>query len=132
MNHDAYTERERVNRQVVLAFYEAALNRLDYASAEKFLGPYYRQHNPGAADGKEGLRAFLEFLKTHHPQNHSEITQTFVDGDFVILRVHNRRDPDSLGNAIVDIFRLEDGLIVEHWDSVQPIPATSANQNTMF
>jgi predicted SnoaL-like aldol condensation-catalyzing enzyme len=127
-----YTEREENNKQVVLAFYEAALNRLDYDAAAQYLGPEYRQHNPNAADGRQGLKAFVEFLRANHPHNHSDVTQVFVDGDFVILRVHNRREPGSLGNAIVDIFRLDGGLIVEHWDSVQPIPAQSANHNTMF
>lgn len=132
MDTGTYTPREQANKEAVLAFYEAALNRLDFEEAQQYLGPYYRQHNPGAADGREGLKAFLAFLKANHPRNHSTITQVFVDGDYVILRVHNRRDPASLGNAIVDIFRLQDGLIVEHWDSVQPIPETSANDNTMF
>jgi len=132
MSSDRYTDREEVNKRVVLAFYEAALNRLDFEEAEKYLGSMYRQHNPHAADGSEGLKAFLEMLKKQYPQNHSEITQVFVDGDYVILRVHNRREPDTRGNAIVDIFRLENGLIVEHWDSVQPIPEASANDNTMF
>jgi len=50
----------------------------------------------------------------------------------VILHVHAVREPGSRGNAIIDIFRLEQGKIVEHWDAVQPIPEQAANTNGMF
>ena len=40
--------------------------------------------------------------------------------------------PDDLGLAVVDIFRVEDGRIIEHWDVIQPVPAESANTNGMF
>ncbi|BAF89289.1 protein of unknown function [Azorhizobium caulinodans ORS 571] len=119
------------NKTIVLDFYDKGLNQKDFAAASKYLGTYI-QHNPTAEDGPEGFRKFLEFLKTTYPQSHSEITQVFVDGDFVILHVHAVREPGTRGNAIVDIFRLKDGKIEEHWDVVQPIPETSKNKNGMF
>jgi predicted SnoaL-like aldol condensation-catalyzing enzyme len=85
------------------------------------------QHNPGAADGPEGFRKFIGFLREKFPNSHSEIKRSFVDGDYVILHVHAVREPGTRGNAIVDIFKLEDGKIVEHWDVVQPIPENPAN-----
>lgn len=85
-----------------------------------------------AENGPEGFEKFVAFLKKTYPQSHSTITQVFVDGDFVVLRVHGIRTPGTRGNAIVDIFRLKDGKIEEHWDSVQPIPETASNNNTMF
>jgi predicted SnoaL-like aldol condensation-catalyzing enzyme len=50
----------------------------------------------------------------------------------VILHCHWLRSPSELGNAVVDFFRVENGKVVEHWDLIQPIPATAANDNTMF
>jgi len=126
------TPKEQANKAAVMAFYDAALNKLDYDEAAKYLGPEYKQHNPTAADGKDGLKAFIAYLKANFPQTHSRITQAFADGDYVILRVHAVRTPGTLGNAIVDIFRLQDGKVVEHWDSVQPVPEKAANDNTMF
>jgi predicted SnoaL-like aldol condensation-catalyzing enzyme len=126
------TAKEKANKAAVLAFYDAALNKLDFEAASKYLGPYYKQHNPTAADGAEGLKGFLAYLKTNFPQTHSEVTMSFADGDYVILRVHAIRMPGTAGNAIVDIFRLENGKVVEHWDSVQPVPDKPANTNTMF
>ena len=126
------TAKEKANKAAVLAFYDAALNKLDFEAASKYLGPYYKQHNPTAADGAEGLKGFLAYLKTNFPKTHSEVTMSFADGDYVILRVHAIRTPGTAGNAIVDIFRLENGKVVEHWDSVQPVPDKAANNNTMF
>jgi predicted SnoaL-like aldol condensation-catalyzing enzyme len=55
-----------------------------------------------------------------------------VDGDFVIVHSHATTTPEDRGMAIVDIFRMDDGKIVEHWDVIQPIPEKAANENTMF
>ena len=128
----AETAQEQANKKAVIAFYDAGLNKLDFDAAAKYFGPTYKQHNPGAQDGAEGFKGFVAFLKDKFPQTHSEITQSFADGDYVILHVHNIRTPGTAGNAIIDIFRLEKGKIVEHWDAVQPIPDKAANSNTMF
>ena len=120
------------NKSTVRALYEAALNKKDFAEAAKYLGPKYIQHNPGAADGPEGLEGFIGFLREKFPDNHSEIKRIFAYGDYVIGHVHAVREPGTRGNAIVDIFRLEDGKVVEHWDVVQPIPEKAANSNGMF
>ena len=55
------------NKKTVLAFYDAGLNKKDFEAASKYLGSKYIQHNPGAADGPEGLKAFLAFLKESSP-----------------------------------------------------------------
>ena len=80
----------------------------------------------------EGLKAFLAFLREKFPDYHSDIKRVFADGDYVILHVHNIPTPGSRGNAIIDIFRLENGKVVEHWDVRQEIPEQAANSNTMF
>ncbi len=128
----AETPQEAANKKVVLAFYEQGLNQKDFAAASQYFGKSYIQHNPLAADGPAGFKKFLEFLRAKFPNSHSEIKQAWADGDYVILHVHAVREPGTRGNAIVDIFRLEDGKIVEHWDVIQPIPETAANPNTMF
>ncbi|MCC8952147.1 nuclear transport factor 2 family protein [Bradyrhizobium sp. Pear77] len=123
---------QEANRKAVLAFYEKGLNQKDADAALAYVGNRYVQHNPGAADGPDGFRKFIGFLREKFPNSHSEIKRSFVDGDYVILHVHAVREPGTRGNAIVDIFKLEDGKIVEHWDVVQPVPETPANSNTMF
>ena len=120
------------NKKVVVALYEAAINQKDFDAAVKYLGPRYVQHNPGAADGPEGLKAFINFLRTKLPNYRSEIKRVLADGDYVILHVHNKATPDARGAAIIDIFRLENGKVVEHWDVRQEIPEKPLNNNTMF
>jgi predicted SnoaL-like aldol condensation-catalyzing enzyme len=120
------------NKKIVLEFYEKGLNQKDAEAASKYFGPKYVQHNPLAADGADGFRQFLQFLREKFPKSRSEIKRVFADGDFVILHVHSIREPGSRGAAVIDIFRLEDGKIVEHWDVIQPIPDKTANTNGMF
>jgi predicted SnoaL-like aldol condensation-catalyzing enzyme len=105
------------NKKVVVEFYGTALNRKDFEAASKFFGPRYVQHNPTAPDGIESW---------------SEIRRVWAEGDYVILHVHAVRTPGARGSAIVDIFKLENGKIVEHWDVIQEIPEKAANNNGMF
>jgi predicted SnoaL-like aldol condensation-catalyzing enzyme len=128
----AGSAQEEANRKAVLAFYEKGLNQKDVDAALAYVGDRYTQHNPTAADGPDGFRKFIGFLREKFPNSHSEIKRSFVDGDYVILHVHAVREPGTKGNAIVDVFKLENGKIVEHWDVVQPIPDAPANSNTMF
>ncbi len=120
------------NKKVVLDFYEKGLNQKDFDAAAKHFGPKYIQHNPTAPDGIEGFKAFIAMRKEKTPNARSEIKRAFADGDFVILHVESHREPGDRGVAIVDIFRLENGKIVEHWDVIQPIPEKAANSNGMF
>jgi predicted SnoaL-like aldol condensation-catalyzing enzyme len=120
------------NKKAVVDFYEKAINEKDFDAASKYLGPRYIQHNPTAPDGAEGLKGFIGFLKSKFPQSRSEIKRVFAEGDYVILHVHSVREPGSRGRAIVDIFRLENGRIVEHWDVAQDVPEKAANANGMF
>lgn len=120
------------NKAVVTAFYDAAINRKDFAAASQYLGPQYIQHNPTAHDGAEGLKGFIDFLTARFPNQKGEIKRVIAEGDLVMLHIHSTRGDDTPGRAIVDIFRVADGKVVEHWDVIQDIPANAANTNGMF
>lgn len=123
---------QQINKQTVIDFYQTGINQKDGEAAAKYLGKTYIQHNPNAQDGVEGFKNYANYLKNNQPQLHSEIKQVFTDGDYVILHVKSTSFPGDRGQAVIDIFRLEDGKIVEHWDAIQSIPQQSANDNGMF
>ena len=128
----ASAQTPEANKKNVVEFYNKALNDKDFDAASKYLGSRYTQHNPVAADGPEGLKGFLGFLRDKFPNSRSEIKRVFADGDYVILHVHAVREPGTRGRAIIDIFKLENGKIVEHWDVAQDVPEKAANSNSMF
>jgi predicted SnoaL-like aldol condensation-catalyzing enzyme len=121
-----------LNKKIVADFYDLIINKKDFAAARKYIGSRYKQHNPLVADYPEGLEAFITFLKTNYPEARSDIKRIFADADHVILHVHSVRAPETAGRAIIEIFRLENGKIEEHWDVIQEIPSESANPNGMF
>ncbi len=124
--------RKEINKKAVLAFYEQAVNQKDFAAASKYLDSRYIQHNQRAIDGADGLKNFIAFLREKFPQSHSTIKRVFVDGDYVILHVHAVREPGTRGVAVVDIFRLDRGKVVEHWDVHEDIIENPSNGNGMF
>ena len=131
-NGSAAQSAEERNKETVIAFYDAAINDKDFEAASAYLGDKYIQHNPLAADGPEGLKAFLAFAKENLSSFKVEFKRVLADGDFVIVHAHAKANPEDRGSAVMDIFRLEDGKVVEHWDVIQPIPETAMNENTMF
>jgi predicted SnoaL-like aldol condensation-catalyzing enzyme len=122
------------NKANTVAFHTKAVFEGDVENAFRLYGGApYRQHNPLIGDGMDGLRKFVAVLKANRPNAHGEIKRVFADGDYVILHSQWHGLSDSpRGEAVVDIYRSENGKVVEHWDVIQPIPETAANNNTMF
>jgi len=129
--HAGNSAKEEANKKLVTEFYERVLNQKDVDAIDKYVGPY-KQHNPMAGDGAEGLKGFIGWLRNNAPQAHFEFKKILADGDYVILHVHAVFAPGTRGQAIVDIFKVENGKLVEHWDVIQEIPEKPANGNTMF
>jgi len=126
------TAREEVNYQLVVDMYEQVLQPLDSSGVDRFFAPDYIQHSPMAATGAQGLKDFLDWARARSPNAQHRIKRMFVDGDYVIAHVHVIINPGDRGNAVVDIFRLADGKIAEHWDVGQEVPVTAGNDNGMF
>ena len=123
---------EEANRRIVLEFYDRFFNRHETEEAARVIAPDYRQHNPRVPDGRAPFVNFFASFFRQNPRYNVRIVRSATDGDLVYLHVHARRSTEDLGSAVVDIFRVRDGKIVEHWDVIQPVPQSAANQNTMF
>lgn len=120
------------NRAIVLAFVELLYRQRQVRLAfERYVTPGYVQHNPNIADGREAAITALEPLFSS-PQASFDVKRILIDGDLAAIHLHGRRSPATLGGAVVDLFRLWDGKIVEHWDVLQPVPESAANPHPMF
>lgn len=135
-------QREQQNIRTVTAFYQA-LARLDIEAMRTYIGDHYTQHNPAIEDGFAGLeKAVTRGKKQMGPGATNVVEHKLIvaEGDYVILLSHSRTITDDIlgndlpnrGNAVADIFRLEDGKIVEHWDSIEAIPEKIRNSNGVF
>lgn len=121
------------NKADVKAFYDLAFNqRQPVQAVARYLGSSYRQHNPMAGDGPEPFIGYVKWLTGENPDLRVDIRRVIADGDLVVLHNHFIPSRGARGTAVIDIFRLENGKIVEHWDVIQEVPETAQNQNTMF
>ena len=124
-------DKVEANKRRVREWQELALRQPEEAVA-RYIGPTYRQHNPGAADGAESLVATMKWFAENFPELRMDTKRIIAEDDYVVVHSHLILKPGDRGSAVVEMFRLEDGKIVEHWDVAQEIPEASANDNTMF
>jgi predicted SnoaL-like aldol condensation-catalyzing enzyme len=135
------TAEETANKEVVVSFYDLAFaQRRPAEAAEKYIGPVYIQHNPHAPDGVE---PFIQVIAVAMRDAKTTMKRALAEGDKVFIHSHvTNIDPAMMGLegrmdaqrgiAVMDIFRLEEQKIVEHWDVFMPVPEHAANDNTPF
>jgi len=123
---------EQANLDHVLAMYRDVLIALDSRRVDDYIRSDYIQHSMLAEPGVQALKDWLDARAADSPDAVQTIHRAFADGDHVIVHVHVVRWQGDPGLAAVDIFRMEDGMIAEHWDVLQEVPAEPANPNGMF
>ena len=126
------TAQEQANLDHVLAMYRDVLMALDSSRVDDYIRPDYIQHSSLAEPGVAALKAWLDARRADSPDAVQTIHRAFADGDHVIVHVELHRWPGDPGMAVVDIFRMQDGMVAEHWDVLQDIPADPVNSNGMF
>ncbi|MFU1856271.1 ester cyclase [Sphingobacterium sp. NGMCC 1.201703] len=119
------------NKRIVLDFYQQMFGDKDLSAVDKYIAPEYIQHNPHVADGAAAFKAAAAKWFEGQPKTKVDVQRIASDGDLVFIHIKNKNAAGSLKSTI-DIFRLENGKIVEHWDAQQDVPKESANSHPMF
>jgi predicted SnoaL-like aldol condensation-catalyzing enzyme len=120
------------NRAIVSRFVDLFYRQKQVRAAfEAYVVKDYIQHNPGIADGREAAVLALEPMFSK-PTFVIEVKRVMVDGDIAVVHLYARSAPGERGGSVMDMFRLKNGKIVEHWDVLQTIPEKSANPHPMF
>lgn len=123
------------NRALVTEFYNAFGIEKDPEKCRRFLGDTYIQHNPKVQDGPDYFLRFVKFRRDNFPDARNEIKLTVAEGNLVGFHVHSVLTPGEPGRNLVDIFRVENGKVAEHWDTIQNIEVLKfppINDNGLF
>ena len=122
-----WTEQELANAELITDFVQNLMNdhNFDYV-LEHYNDSAYTQHNRNLPDKVTGLVGFLKEFVEDYPDYTYDVKHIYVDGDYVIFHSHATLDKEDRGNDekgmnIIDPWRIEDGRIVEHWDSIQAL-----------
>jgi len=120
------------NKELAKKLLDTAFNKKDVQAAAAMLTDRYVQHNPQVPTGKDGFVKAIPGFYSMFPDMTWTPKHIWAEGDYVIVHSLYRFDPKGRGTAIVDIFRMKDGLADEHWDVSQDIPEKMAHDNGMF
>ncbi|WP_419811970.1 nuclear transport factor 2 family protein [Bacterioplanoides sp.] len=123
----SWTEQEQQNAAVITDFVQNLMNNHNFEYVLKhYNDSAYTQHNRNLPDKITGLVSFLQEFVADYPEYSYDVKHIYVDGDYVIFHSHATLSKDDRGNDekgmnIIDTWRLEEGRIVEHWDSIQAL-----------
>ena len=124
------------NKALVTYVYQQLFNQADPAvignAIDQYFGPTYKQHNPTDPDGVDALRGFVIFLHTTFPQLQTQVERVIAEGDLVLLQSNAVAIPGTKGQNIIDIFRVKNGRIVEHWDNLSNVSDTTVSGHDQF
>ena len=108
--------KQEENKALTLEAFDALFNKRDYLAAERFWSPTYIQHSVHIAPGREGL---FNLIKSMPPTLKYEPGVIVADGDLVIVHGRFSGFGAPVNWIAADIIRIEEGVLVEHWDVIQ-------------
>lgn len=120
------------DKGIAVNYVTALMQDHDLGAIADYVSQSLYQHDPTLANGSAALEQSYSALFAQYPSFSVQIAQVVAEGDLVFVHAHLKDAPSDLGQAVFYVFRVRDGKIVEQWDVVQNVPATSANDNTMF
>ena len=127
MSHDL-----EANKQNAIAFYRTAYLGDPARAVADYVGAEYLQHNPLVADGKQAFIEYFDEMARDYSSKEIEFIRAVAESDLVALHTLQTW-PDNEQYVTMDFFRFDDrGKIVEHWDSIQQVPAETRNGNSMY
>lgn len=119
------------NKQLATTAYQRIFGDLDITAVDDYMSKEFLQHNPTIADGPEGVKALVQMLVSQGiPKQKIEFKHIIAEGDIVIL--HSRYEMAGKEWRFIDIYRIENNKLVEHWDANMAMPDERANNNTLF
>ncbi|HWU50129.1 MAG TPA: nuclear transport factor 2 family protein [Asticcacaulis sp.] len=121
------------NKALILKAYQELFGDHDLTALDRYWAENYIQHNPTMKDGRDSVRQLLETMGiTHWPKQKVDFKRVIAEGDLVMTEVVQPKAGNMPQTVIVDIFRVENGKIAEHWDVMQPVPANPVNPRPMY
>jgi predicted SnoaL-like aldol condensation-catalyzing enzyme len=118
------------NKKMVTEFYQQLFGDKNPEVILKYVAEGYIQHNPSLPDGRDALYNAVKVWFKDAQKEKVDFQRIAADGDLVYLHVRSKMGSKTV--AVVDIFRIENGKIAEHWDVIQEVPEKSANPHPMF
>ncbi|MGV4414126.1 nuclear transport factor 2 family protein [Chryseobacterium sp. T1] len=122
---------DEANKKLVLDFYQKMFGDKDLSAVDQYIAPEYIQHNPTVADGAEAFKKAAAVWFKGQPKTKIDVQHVAADGDLVFVHLKDK-NPDGTLVSTIDIFKIANNKIVEHWDVHQDVPKESANNHPMF
>lgn len=111
-----------IAKALIQGVFEEFFNKHDIASADKYLHPEYIQHDYDVPAGREGFKEHFTHVFQMFPEFHVDIMHIVAEDDMVCMHGYGKTDPGKIEVLVVDIYRIKDNLLYEHWGTVQPLP----------
>ena len=119
------------NKKLVEDFFTLAfVDKKVEEAFNMYVGDNYIQHDPNFPDKNSTIESLTKLFS--NPQIEVSVKRVIAENNLVALHLHSKNSPEDIGVAIIEIFRVDGGKIVEHWSVMQSVPEKSANENTMF
>ena len=108
------------NKEIITAMYKEFFNEHNVDAALKYVREDYKQHNPGVEQGRKGLMDGFRQKFIDEPTFRLEIQMIISEGDMAAVYLKNVDPEGKTKCRVVDIYRIQDGQLAEHWDVLLP------------